>query len=168
MLRFRDPGSLVAGNLAKCLPQWVHILQAYPKGAEILRYVSEGVRVDEFFLPFHGTFQGRSYYSDVPPRMSFPNSPSCKAFGVFVTHTILDRVANGSLRVWGKVGQADPPHLVMAITVEPSKPRMCHDERFLHCWVKDSPFTLDYITDLPRYVSPGHYHADDLRRQKWI
>ena len=47
----------------------------------------------------------------------------------------------------------------MPITVEPSKPRMCHDERFLNCWIKDCPFSLDYITDLPRYVSVGHYQT---------
>ena len=47
----------------------------------------------------------------------------------------------------------------MPITVEPSKPRMCHGERFLNCWIKDCPFTLDYITDLPRYVLPGHFQT---------
>ena len=27
--------------------------------------------------------------------------------------------------------------------------RVSNDERFLYCWIKDCPFTLDYITDLP-------------------
>ena len=91
--------------------------------------------------------------------MLFPNSSSCTDFRDFVAQTILERVANGSLLVWGEVGKVDPPHLVMPITVEPSKPRMCHDERFLNCWIKDCPFSLDYITDLPRYVSAGHYQT---------
>ena len=51
---------------------------------------------------------------------------------------------------WGEVGKVNPPHLVMPITVEPTKPRMCHDERFLNCWIKDCPFSLDCIKDLPR------------------
>ena len=52
-----------------------------------------------------------------------------------------------------------PPHLVMPITVEPGKPRMCHDERFLNLWIRDCPFKLDSITDLPRYVAPGHFQT---------
>ena len=91
--------------------------------------------------------------------MLFPNSSSCNNFRDFVAQTILEKVANGLLLVWGEVGKVDPPHLVMPITVEPSNPRMCHDERFLTCWIKDCPFSLDYITDLPRYVSVGHYQT---------
>ena len=157
MLRFRKPENFVAGNLSECLPHWEVVLKDYPKAAEIFRYVSQGVYVQEFFVPFNGTYRGRSYNTNVPPRMSFPNSFSCNNFRDFVSQTILERVANGSLLVWGEVGKVDPPHFVMPITVEPSKPRMCHDKRFLNCWIKDCPFSLDYITDLPRYVGDGHY-----------
>ena len=45
----------------------------------------------------------------------------------------------------------------MPITVEPSKPRMCHDERFLNLLIRDLPFTLDYLSDLPRYVNSAHF-----------
>ena len=57
------------------------------------------------------------------------------------------------------LGQVTPPHLVMPITIEPQKPRMCHDERILNCWIKNSPFSLDYITNLPRYVGVGHFQT---------
>ena len=40
--------------------------------------------------------------------------------------------------------------------MELSKPRLCHDERFLNLWIKDLPFKLDHLTDLPRYDLPGH------------
>ena len=52
-----------------------------------------------------------------------------------------------------------PPHLVMPITVEPSKPRMCHDERFLNLWIRDLPFSLDLTTNLPRYVHKGNFQT---------
>lgn len=94
-----------------------------------------------------------------PPHMAFPNSLSCQSHSDFISLTILERVANSSLLNWGKVGEVDPPHLVMPITVEPSKARMCHDERFMHLWIKDCPFRLDYITDLPHYVFQGHFQA---------
>ena len=70
-----------------------------------------------------------------------------------------DKVANGSFLIWGKVGEVDPPQLVMPITIEPTKPRMCHDERFLNLWIKDYPIPLDYITDLSPYVFYGHFQT---------
>ena len=36
---------------------------------------------------------------------------------------------------------------------------MCIDERFLNLWIKDCPFSLDYLSDLPRYVGPGHFQT---------
>ena len=41
----------------------------------------------------------------------------------------MNRISNGSINVVGRVNEVEPPHLVMPITVEPNKPRMCHDER---------------------------------------
>ena len=64
--------------------------------------------MQEFFVPFKGKFRGRSYNSDVPLRMLFPNSSSCNIFRDFVPQTILERVANGLLLVWGEVGKVDP------------------------------------------------------------
>lgn len=29
----------------------------------------------------------------------------------------------------------------------------------MHLWIKDCPFRLDYITDLPHYVFQGHFQA---------
>ena len=92
----------------------------------------------------------------VPP---FPNSNSCQAFSEFITETILDRVANGSLSAWWRVEEVPPFHLVMPIAVEPTKPRVCHDERFLNLWIKDLPFSLGLITGLPRNVHKGGFQT---------
>ena len=51
-------------------------------------------------------------------------------------------VSKMNLYVWGRVGCCDPPNLVMPLTVEVTKPRLCHDERFLNLWVIDKPFVL--------------------------
>jgi hypothetical protein len=125
----------------------------------IRRWINEGVDVHEFFTSFKGTFQGKQYNSDLPPEALFPNAKSCTAFSEFISNTIIERVSNGSLAIWGEVEKVAPPFLVMPITIEPQKPRMCHDERYLNCWIKDSPFSLDYITELPRYVETGHYQS---------
>ena len=36
---------------------------------------------------------------------------------------------------------------------------MCHDERFLNLWTKDCPSSLDYLSDLPRYIGSGRYQT---------
>ena len=47
----------------------------------------------------------------------------------------------------------------MPLTVEPSKPRLCNDNRFLNLWIKDMPFHLDVLLELPRYVSPSSFQS---------
>ena len=89
----------------------------------------------------------------------FTNSKSCVGFEEFISSTILACVGNGSLILIGKVGGVAPPHLIMPITIEKSKPSMCHDERFLNFWIRDLLFSLDKVSDLPRYVEENHYQT---------
>ena len=68
------------------------------------------------------------------------------------TNILEERLLTGAVRVWGKVGEVAPPRLVLPLSVEPSKPRLCIDARFLNLWMRDSPFSLDKLRDVPRYV----------------
>ena len=47
----------------------------------------------------------------------------------------------------------------MPLTIEPSRPRLCHDNRFLNLWIKDSPFCLANLAIIPRYVSKGSFQS---------
>ena len=80
-------------------------------------------------------------------------------FAGFIGDTIVQWVASGVLSVWREVGVVSLPHLVLPITIEPSKPPLRHDERFLNLWIRDLPFKLDHLADLPRYVLPGHFQT---------
>ena len=91
--------------------------------------------------------------------MVFQNSVSCKPYVKFMSDTIVNRLASGAISIWGKVGEVAPPHLVMPLTVEPSKPRLCNDNRFLNLWIKDSPFKLDSRAALPGNVSANSYQS---------
>ena len=75
----------------------------------------------------------------------------------FHWHYSLSLRLSGCYQILGKIGECSPPHLVLPLTVEPSKLRLCHDERFLNLWIRDLPFKLDHLKDLPRYVLPGHF-----------
>ena len=59
----------------------------------------------------------------------------------------------------GKVGEVEAPYLVMPLTVEPTKPRLRHDNRFLNLWMVDKPFRLDNLSHLPRYLTKGSYQT---------
>ena len=73
--------------------------------------------------------------------------------------TILERLATGAISVWGRVGEVVPPRLVMLLTVEPSKPRLCNDDRVVNLWTIDKPFKLDLLPELPRYVHKDSYQS---------
>lgn len=152
----RNPNYFVPGELYRHAENWKAIPEARP---EILKFVVDKVNAWDLLVPFQGEFDGKVYNSQFPPQIEFQNNRSCVGFESFITDTILQRVKNGSLKFWGRVNKVKPPHLVMPITIEPQKPRMCHDERFLNLWVKDLPFKLDHLSDLPRYVKKDIFKA---------
>jgi hypothetical protein len=67
----------------------------------------------------------------------------------------VEEVAAGAARVWGRVGDVDPPHLVLPVGVDPSKPRKLHDARFLNLWLCDCPFKFEGLHLVPDVVSAG-------------
>lgn len=84
---------------------------------------------------------------------------SCKPLADFVRSTLLDHLQTGAISLIGRVGEVDPPHLILPLTMEPTKPRLCHDARFLNLWMKDVPFRLDSLINLPRYVGRDTYQT---------
>ena len=124
-LLFRDHNNFTVGEIHFHLPRWDVILQGHNKQDEILSSLKISVDVHDFFLPFKGDFQGTYNDSAFPPSIKFLNRKSCAGFEDFIDKTILEQLANGSLSIWGKVGFVSPPHLVIPLTVEPTKPRLC-------------------------------------------
>lgn len=156
-LVFRDPASFQAGEIHRHIPMWQTILADNSSRKQILQWISGGVDVRPFMKSFKGVFKGFKYDSLSPPRKLFKNHPSCSKFSKFITETLLQRVRTGAVRVWGKVDEVTPPWLVLPLTVEPNKPRLCVDARFLNLWMKDTPFKLDTLTSVPRFVYPDSY-----------
>ena len=120
----------------------------------------------KFLTPFKGDFKGQHYNSKLPPFVEFSNNRLCETFDQFITETILERLRNGSISIWGKCGHCTPPHIVIPLTVEPKKPRLCHDERYLNLPNICPKIKFDPITDLSSCVGNDHYQAklDDKSR----
>lgn len=158
-LFLRDPEHFVAGELHNHVPDWNFLLQALDGSSlpcsEILGWLKHGVDVKDFFQHFKGTFKGEFFDSDEPPVRYFNNSPSCRQFASFVASQLENNIRNGAISLVGRVGECEMPKLIMPLTVEPTKPRLCHDERFLNCWIRDSPFRMENLRDLHRLVAPG-------------
>ena len=47
----------------------------------------------------------------------------------------------------------------MPLTIEPSKPRLCPDKRFLNLWMKTPKVSFHSITDVLWYVDAGHFKS---------
>ena len=65
----------------------------------------------------------------------------------------------GAISLRGKVGASEPPYLVLPLTVEPTKPTLCHNARFLNLLMVYMPFSLDSLTHLPQYVGWDTYQT---------
>ena len=153
--------ALVAGNLHNHFPAWECIanIALFDLTPKILLWIKNCVDVRDFFQPFRGQYRGENFDSTLPPHRIFSNAPSCKPFAQFISDTIIYRLRTGAISLWGRVGEVPPPHLVMPLTVEPSKPRLCNDNRFLNLWIRDMPFQLDSLLGLPRYVFPSSFQS---------
>eukprot|EP00732_Lithocolla_globosa_P005907 Lithocolla_globosa_v1_NODE_6454_length_1086_cov_2.369544.p1 type:complete len:152 gc:universal NODE_6454_length_1086_cov_2.369544:528-73(-) len=56
------------------------------------------------------------------------------------------------MHVWGKAGECDPSHIVLPITVEHTKPRMCWNGQFINLWTASPPFKLETLHTIPRWA----------------
>ena len=155
--KLRDPDHFSVGGLHQNVEAWDNVLEGHPLAERIGGWIRDKVDILQFARPFSGVFKRARYSSDLPPRKRFPNHESCRKFSDFISREIINRVSTGAFRVWGEVGVDDPPYLVLPLTVEPSKPRLCIDARFLNLWMRDMPFSLDKLADVPRFIYKGSF-----------
>lgn len=155
----RDPKRFVSGQLHEHVDSWSEITKSNsdPMSVSVQQWIEKGVDISMFLRSFKGNFKGKPYNCKYPPSRHFSNSSSCKGFEDFIRSELIERVKNGSLRLLGKVGECELPNLIMPLTIEPTKPRMCHDERFLNLWTQDNPFQLETLKDIHRFVDKGSF-----------
>ena len=154
----RDPKFFIAHGLRSCGHQWEMLLSGDNESDDILEWIRDGVDVTKLFREFKGNYKGRSYSGSDPQPYYQKNSWSCQHDPSFVARTLEERIMNGSLEVIGKINeipQLDIPRCIMPLTLETSKLRLCHDERYLNLFIKDMGFKLDTLKDVPRLVGKG-------------
>ena len=149
---FRDPAHFTPGTLGENIPAWEFILLGHPDRDRILSWLRAGVDIREFMVHFRGNFQGRHFDSALPPGAEFRNHPIAESteFSPFVDSKLQAMVASGALRRLGPVGSVSRPHVVLPVGVEPTKPRLICDARYVNLWCRDLPFSFDHLGLLPR------------------
>ena len=129
-LPLQDPKSFLAGQIHSCVPEWESIINEHlSENDKILQWLKNGIDILEFFQAYKGSFK--------LPKQFFQNSSICKQYSDFIARELTDKIKCGAIRLLGRVGECQPPRVVMPLTVEPSKPRLCHDERYINLWIKD-------------------------------
>jgi hypothetical protein len=154
-LPLRDPEGFVAGELGGSLGLWDTILSDHPRREEILGWLEKGVEVSDFFKRFKGQFRGQSFDQGEPPVTYMNNSSVCREHVQFVERELQNRIDSGALKVLGRVGECVMPRVILPLTVEPTKPRLVLDCRFVNLWMRDEPFQLENLKEVPRLVYVG-------------
>ena len=171
IISFPSPQHFLAGNVCRCATRWADILHG-PHRQRLMGWVTAGVHLADFVVPFSGVFKGDAFSSPSPLPKIFQNSITCQGFEEFVAKSILEDPTSGVISLVGRVGQVDPTFVVSPLTVEPSKPRLCLDLRYIHNWMRDTPFVLETLADIPQVIRPGAYMSklDDKSGYKniWV
>ena len=84
--------------------------------------------------------------------MFFQNDSRCLDYVDFITSTILLRLEEGSMKLWGRVGVDPPPKVVNALSVEPIRPRLILSMKAVDLFCKDMPFSLVPLAVIVRNV----------------
>ena len=154
-MNFRDLNVFLAGEVHNHVGAWDVILQGYESREAIFKFICSEVRVLDYLNPFKGVLNGVHYDSNAPPKDAFLNHSSCKGFENFISREIRSRILTAAVKVWGKVSVSERPWLVLPLTAEPCKPRLC--ARFLNLCMADTPISLDKLAEVPRFVTWSHF-----------
>ncbi|VDI71078.1 Hypothetical predicted protein [Mytilus galloprovincialis] len=120
-------------------------------------WIDNFVDINNFMQPFKGIFWNVKYNNDYPPTRIFKNASNCEHHVDFINTELLSRLRSGAISYLGKLGEVKPPHIVSPITIEPLKPRLCINLMYLNCFMKDTPFNLDTLVDVPRTIKQNAY-----------
>ncbi|CAC5355582.1 unnamed protein product [Mytilus coruscus] len=152
---FPDPCNVIAGSIHNNKHVWVKIIEE--SNSEVLNWVNNYVDIHDFMQPFKGMFWGVQYDDVYPPSRQFNNAGNCQEHIDFINDEITSRLQSGAGTLLGKVGEVQPPHIVSPITIEPTKPRLCINLMYLNSFMKDTPFNLDTLVDVPKTVRKGSF-----------
>ena len=154
-----DPESFFAGQPHHHPAIWDTLTLGHPQRDLIVGWIKHGISVKEFIVPFKGQYRQERFNHLFPPNKHYPNNKKCKFYRDTISREIEQKIAMGAIKVWGRVGTCPPPAIVMPLSIEPSKPRLVHDQQYFNCFMRHCPFSLDQVVNLPCYLARDSYHT---------
>ncbi len=162
-IHFWDCDSFIAGGLHSQEENWDLLLNfVNNEQSDMVRdWINNMIDVKQFMIPFKGNFKGSHYDAKEPPHVIMSNYESCEPHKFEIAHHLEERLRNGSIELIGKVGEVQPPHLVMPLIMVEGvrKNRLCHDERLLNLFMNHIPFSLETLSVIPNILSKGDLMA---------
>ena len=150
---FRDENDFLPGSLRFYKGFWEEeILAGHPQKSLLLDWL-DGVRVESFLNDYTSdSYKGVPVKGRFPPPVKLPNYVPSE-FEDWVSSTISEYVSMGMVQKWSSVRlQEEPevPILILPLGVEPNKPRLIYDARYLNLFLKHLPFKMDTVGKVPQ------------------
>ena len=160
-IRFPNPESFVAGTVDEnklAFWEWMTSFSPTDERETILKWVREGVKVEDFFKPYTGTWKGVHYKNKgTPPQRTFRNHRlPTKEHKEFVAKSVKNEIATGVRFCVGRVKDChNPPTVVSPTGLEPDqrKWRKIDDCRYLNLWCPPPQYNLLGFQVLARWIS---------------
>ena len=158
---FRDEKDFLPGSLMFCKEFWEHeILKDHPQKDQLLEWIVHGVDIESLFKSYtKETFKNKMVEGNRPPKYILENYVP-EEFYKFVSDTVKEYLSILMVRKWKDVKgpeDDDIPHLVLPLGVEPNKPRLIYDARFLNLFLIYLAFTMENVGKVPQMAWKGMY-----------
>lgn len=167
-LPFPDESQFQAGRLKLALPFWKEqLLWQHPAREEIITWLQEGVSLQAYlqpssFLPSpdaHAPSAPRSGGLNMPPPRHEQNRVP-RGFHSWVSSQLQEYLTSGAVTRWTPQEHgAARPTLVHALSIEPTKPRLIYDCRFLNSFIVNRPFVMEGLGAIPSLCPVGAFQA---------
>jgi hypothetical protein len=135
-----DKAILPEGRLAS-LRQAVH-------KDTVMAWLREGIDAERFMFPFEGLYNKQWYKARIPPPFTAKNHPvETPELVSFVSREITNLVQCGAVTKSRSI-----PRCVLPLGVEPNKPRLILDARFVNLWCEPPEMQYDTLREFQRGI----------------
>ena len=144
----REEKGFMVGSLGLCEIFWEkEILSDHPNKQLLLSWL-QGVRIELFFNQFtREVYKGKKVEAKNPTPIQLKNYVPTE-FASWVNTTIKEYKRIQMLVPWSEVRRENEnllPDLILPLGIEPQKPRLLWDARYLNLFCKQCPFSLDGV-----------------------
>jgi hypothetical protein len=177
-LHVYPPEEFRGGQITRASAFWQHTLLpacGLPAGLKrrIAGWVEKGVDIRDFFKPFSGEFMGDYFSSPTPPPFAASNhvirDPLLRTF-------VSEEIAR-LLQVGAIVPEQNAPLITLPLGVEPDKPRLILDARYVNLWCPSEDMQYETLRHFQQGINvddwlfsldhKSGYHHVPLAESSW-